>query len=100
MNDQLYSVSARVLKVGNNIRLGDDHYSRVLSIRPEEGHLIVGGPFNKTATALRVHTLDGNDFLVHPGQLIGVRRDTAPSKSDNAQWLNAMKASHCGEFGV
>jgi hypothetical protein len=82
MSDDLYTTSARNLKAGDNIRLGDNHFSKILAIQTAENELIVGGPHNKTATGLRIHTLDGNDFLIHPGQIFGVKRDPASSKAD------------------
>ena len=65
-------VAARNLKIGDDIRLDKGHYSKICSIDLADNHLIVGGPFNKTATALRIRTIDGHEILVHPGQAIGI----------------------------
>jgi hypothetical protein len=93
---EIESVAARTLKVGDNIRLERDRFERIASIAFEEGRLIVGGRHNKTATALKIRTYDGTEFLIHPGSIVGLKRDRANSR----QWLYAMIAVICGWFGV
>ena len=67
------SVTARTLKAGDYIRVEDARFEHITSIEFDESQLIVGGPENKTATALKVTTDKGTQFLVHPGQLVGVK---------------------------
>ncbi len=66
-------IYARDLEPGHSVRLTSGRIGTVRSAQYEDGQLIVGGEYNKTATALRVTTVDGESFLVHPGQsLTGV----------------------------
>jgi len=65
------SIPARELLPGIIIRLDDHRFEAVRSVAFEESQLVVGGPENKTATALRVTTDKGTSFLVHPGKMIG-----------------------------
>jgi hypothetical protein len=73
MQSDLDIVEARDLQPGNIIRLSDSRFDRVQGNDIEGGQLIVGGPYNKTAIALRITTEGGASFLVHPGQKIGVK---------------------------
>lgn len=73
-------VPARALKVGDNIRMERDRFERVASIGVEEDQLIVGGPRSATASALKVRTYQGTEFLIHPGSLVGLKHDRAPSR--------------------
>ena len=71
----LETVPARTLKVGDNIRLEADRFERIASIGFEETQFIVGGSRNETAAALKVRTFEGTEFLVHPGSIMGIKRD-------------------------
>jgi hypothetical protein len=65
--------AARDIKIGDTIRLRDDLHSEVLDARFDQSNRIVGGPLNKTATAIKIET-PAATILVHPGQLIGTVR--------------------------
>ena len=73
MSRPIQSIPARNLQPGDIVRLTDDRDGQVVSLEFAENNLIVGGELNKTATALRVTLVDGKTFLIHPGQLIGLR---------------------------
>lgn len=61
---------ARDLNPGDTIRLRDDLHSKIISIASDPLQLVVGGAFNKTATALKIET-EVATISVHPGQLVG-----------------------------
>lgn len=65
-------VPARDLEPGCTIYLSDDCSETVRSVEFADNQFIVGGPYNKTAAAVRITTNVGTSFLVHPGQLVGV----------------------------
>ena len=68
---KIYPTAARDLRKGDTIRLKDDLQSEVLDVGFDQSQRIVGGPFNKTATAIRIETAAAT-ILVHPGKMVGV----------------------------
>ena len=96
----LETVPARTLKVGDNIRLEADRFERIASIAFEENQFIVGGPRNVTATALKIRTYEGTEFMVHPGDMVGVKRDPKPATQPCHYPLNVAMALICGGVGV